>query len=91
MSKSFVNLLIINTVVPIKFLYAKQRGDNAVDDLIELLFEIPSESNSIIDKFEFYKLQSNSAFDSQTLIHLKNEYCNPKKCLNCDIALSLLK
>ena len=47
LSKSFIQLLVINTVVPIKFLYAKQRGENAVDDLIELLLDIPSESNSI--------------------------------------------
>ena len=91
LSKSFVNLLVINTVVPIKFLYGKQRGENAIDDLIDLLLEVPSEKNTIIDKFNFYKLKSNSAFGSQTLIHLKNEYCNPKKCLNCDIGLSLLK
>ena len=90
-SKSFVNLLIVNTVIPIKFLYAKQRGENNIDDLIELLIEIPSESNSVIDKFKYFKVKSNSAFDSQTLIHLKNEYCNHKKCLNCDIGLSLLK
>ena len=91
LSKSFVNLLVINVVIPISFLYAKKRGKNNVDDLIEILIKIPSESNTIIDKFEFYKLKSNSAFDSQTFIHLKNEYCNCKKCLNCDIGLSLLK
>ncbi|WP_320815238.1 DUF2851 family protein [Flavobacterium sp.] len=91
LSKSFINLIVINTVIPVKFLFAKQRGENIVDDLIDLLIEIPSESNSVIDKFKFYKIKCNSAFDSQTLIHLKNEYCNHKKCLNCDIGLSLLK
>jgi len=91
LSRSFVNLLIINTVVPIKFLYAKQRGENIIDDLMELLIEIPSESNAIIDKFKSFELKIDSAFDSQTLIHLKNEYCNHKKCLHCDIGLSLLK
>lgn len=91
LSKSFINLLIINTIIPLKFLYAKQRGENIIDDLIELLIELPSETNSIINKFKFHKLNSDSAFDSQTLIHLKNEYCNHNKCLNCDIGLSLLK
>ena len=91
LAKSFINLLVINTIVPIKFLYAKQHGENIIDDLIELLIEIPSESNAIIDKFKSFDLKIDSAFDSQTLIHLKNEYCNPKKCLNCDIGLSLLK
>ena len=90
-SKSFVNLLVINVVIPMSFLYSKQRGENNVDYLIELLLQIPSETNNIVDKFEFYKLKSNSAFDSQTLIHLKNHYCNHKRCLNCDIGLSLLK
>jgi len=91
LSKSFVNLLVINVVIPMSFLYSKQRGENNVDYLIELLLQIPSETNNIVDKFEFYKLKSNSAFDSQTLIHLKNHYCNHKRCLNCDIGLSLLK
>lgn len=91
LSKSFVNLLVVNAVLPIRFLFVKQRGEIIIDDLIDLLIEIPSEKNTIIDKFNYHKLKSNSAFDSQTLIHLKNEYCNPKKCLNCDIGLSLLK
>ena len=91
LSKPFVNLLVINTIIPIKFLYAKQRGENIIDELIELLIEIPSETNSIMDKFKSFNLKINSAFDSQTLIHLKKEYCNHKKCLHCDIGLSLLK
>ncbi|MEQ3661597.1 MAG: DUF2851 family protein, partial [Flavobacterium sp.] len=91
LSKPFINLLVINTIIPIKFLYAKQRGENIIDELIELLIEIPSETNSIMDKFKSFNLKINSAFDSQTLIHLKKEYCNHKKCLHCDIGLSLLK
>jgi hypothetical protein len=32
-----------------------------------------------------------SAFDSQSLIQLKNEYCNKSKCLECRIGIELLK
>lgn len=91
LSKSFINLLIINVVVPIKFLFLKQKGEDNLDDLIELLYQLPTETNTIIDKFKNIAIPSNSAFDSQTLIQLKNEYCSQKKCLNCSIGLSLLK
>jgi hypothetical protein len=29
--------------------------------------------------------------DSQALIHLKNNYCNNKKCLDCAVGVKLLK
>lgn len=91
LSESFIHLLIINTIIPIKFAYANSLGKDNLEALIALLAEIPAEKNSIIDKFTAIGLPSKSAFDTQSLLQLKNEYCNYKKCLQCSIGLQLLK
>ncbi|WP_298115734.1 DUF2851 family protein [Flavobacterium sp.] len=91
LSKSFIDLLIINTIIPIKFAYARSQGKDISEQLIELLSEISSEKNTIIDKFNSFGIKSKSAFQSQALLQLKNEYCNNKKCLECAIGIQLLK
>lgn len=91
LTKSFIDLLIINTVVPVKFAYAKYQGSAIADTLILLLDQIAPEKNSIIQKFDTYSLKAANAFDSQSLLQLKKEYCNNRKCLSCAIGVALLK
>ncbi|PKQ44807.1 DUF2851 family protein [Confluentibacter flavum] len=89
-TKAFVNLLLINTIIPLKFSYAKFKGHNIDDSIVSLIESIASEKNSIIEKFNSLKLVSTSALQSQGLLQLKNEYCNKNKCLQCAIGSSLL-
>lgn len=91
LTDQFIDLLIINTIVPIKFSYGKNQGLLNVEELISLLESIPSEKNSILEKFSEFKVKSANAFQSQSLLELKNEYCNKNKCLKCAVALQLLK
>lgn len=91
LTTSFVDLLIINTIIPIKFCYEKNLGKLNFEELISLLESIPSEKNSIIEKFSEFHVKSSNAFQSQCLLELKNEYCNKNKCLKCAVALQLLK
>lgn len=91
LSKSFINLLIINTIIPIQFAYSNIMGESFSEDLIALLNEVSPEKNSIIDKFESFGITSKNAFDSQTLLQLKNEYCNKNACLKCAVGMELLK
>ncbi len=90
-SKSFIDLLIINTIIPIQFAYAKSQGKEASETSIALLNEIAPEKNMIILKYENYGIKSKSAFETQSLLQLKNEYCNKSKCLQCAIGINLLK
>lgn len=91
LSKSFVDLIIINTIIPIQFAYAKSQGKETSEDLIQLLNEVASEKNTIMDKFNAFGIKSKNAFESQSLLQLKNEYCNKSKCLECAIGMELLK
>lgn len=91
LSKSFIDLLIINTIIPIRFAYAKSQGKEISEDLIDLLQQVSSEKNAIIDKFASFGVKSKNAFDSQSLLQLKNEYCNKSKCIECAIGMDLMK
>ena len=91
LSKSFIDLIIINTIIPLQFAYAKSQGKEISEDLIQLLNEVASEKNAIMDKFSSFGIKSKNAFESQSLLQLKNEYCNKRRCLECAIGMELLK
>ena len=91
LSKSFIDLLIINTIIPIQFAYAKSMGKDNSEELIDLMLSIKAEKNVIIDKFSNFGIKSKSAFETQSLLQLKNEYCNHKKCMHCAVGIELIK
>ena len=91
LSKSFIDLIIINTIIPLQFAYAKSQGKEISEDLIQLLNEVAPEKNAIMDKFSSFGIKSKNAFESQSLLQLKNEYCNKSRCLECAIGMELLK
>lgn len=90
LSKSFIDLLILNTIIPLKYMYAKSMGMENVEELLQLYKSIKPERNTILTKFKKLKLNIASAADSQSLIELKTEYCNRQKCLHCEIGNKLL-
>ena len=90
MTKSFIDLLLINTIIPLKFSYSKYQGKIIDNEIVEIIQNIVSEKNSIIEKFNSIKSVSTTALQSQALLQLKNEYCKKNKCLQCAIGNSLL-
>lgn len=91
LTNSFIDLIVMNTIVPMRFAYARHIGKEVSEELIGLLTTIGAEKNVIVDKFRFFGLNIRNAFDSQSLLQLKNEYCNHGKCLQCGIGIELLK
>ena len=91
LSKSFIDLIIINTIIPFQFAYAKSIGKEVSESLLTLIKEVSPESNAVIQKFNSFQIKSKNAFESQSLLQLKNEYCNKSRCLECAIGLELLK
>jgi hypothetical protein len=91
LSKSFIDLLIINTIIPLQFAYSNRNGVANPEELILFMNEVAPEKNAIIDKFESFGVCSKNAFETQTLLELKNEYCNNKACLRCALGITLMK
>ncbi|WP_040251453.1 DUF2851 family protein [Psychroserpens mesophilus] len=89
-TKAFIDLLLINTVIPIKFCYAKRKGETINEQLIALIRTINSEKNTVVRGFNALKSISRSALESQALLQLKTDYCNEHRCLKCAIGNSIL-
>ena len=91
LSNSFIDLILINTIIPFQFAYNNSIGKEISETILNLIMTIPSEKNSILDKFSSFGIKSKNAFEAQSLLQLKNEYCNHKKCMQCAVGLELLK
>jgi hypothetical protein len=92
LGKMSIDSLIINTVVPLMVAYGKSRDDQQlVDRAVGILQEVKTEENSIVKKWSTLGIRSGTAFDSQALIELHNNFCLRRKCLDCSIGSSLIR
>ncbi|MDB5196431.1 MAG: hypothetical protein JWP88_802 [Flaviaesturariibacter sp.] len=92
LGEEMVRNIIINTFIPVLFAYGLRQGKEAFKQrALEWLASSKPENNAITQLYEQAGLANQSAFDSQALIQLKNEYCNPKRCLECAIGNAILK
>jgi len=90
LTKSFIDLILINTMIPLKFVHLKSLGKNDYSSLFAILEQIKPEKNTIISKFNYLKIKSQNAFKTQALLQLKNEYCSKQLCLQCAIGKAIL-
>nr|WP_317124719.1 DUF2851 family protein [Marixanthomonas ophiurae] len=90
LTKAFIDLLLINTVIPLQFCYANYTKKDISEEIIQLASSIDKEENSIIKKFNALKPSAKTALDSQGLLQLKNEYCDKVKCLQCAVGNAVL-
>ena len=92
LSTSSLQLLIINTVVPILFAYGRHVSkETFCERAFDFLEQLRPENNHIVRMWGDCGLQVMHAGDSQALIQLKNEYCDKKNCLRCRIGYEYLK
>ncbi|MGB6153655.1 MAG: DUF2851 family protein [Pricia sp.] len=91
LTRSFIDLLIVNSLLPLKFCYAKHRGKEAHEEIIHIISQITKEENSIIANFKKHGISTGNAKESQAVLQLYNEYCTQNKCLQCAVGSSLLE
>ncbi|EAR00655.1 DUF2851 family protein [Maribacter sp. HTCC2170] len=90
LTKQFIDLLIINTILPIKFYHAKHLGKDSNETLLSIVNSLRGEDNSVSNRFADLGISIKTAGDSQAILQLYNEYCTKNKCLQCAIGSSLL-
>ena len=83
--------MILNAIVPIRFLYAKAHGKEETEKLIALMMSIEPEQNSILKNYEKIGAKIVNALDSQAYLELKKTFCDAKKCLHCSIGNKIIK
>ena len=89
MGKSSIDILLINTVIPYKYAYAKHR--NGSFDAYSLMEKIPAENNTIIRQWRVLGQQIKNAADTQALLHLYQNYCQHHECINCEVGYKIFE
>ncbi|MBE0677337.1 MAG: DUF2851 family protein [Bacteroidales bacterium] len=85
------DLLIINAIGPIVFVYGKlKQQQERCDWAIDILDSLPPEENSVVTDFTEAGLSPESAMASQALIELRTLWCRYHRCLDCLIGSSLI-
>lgn len=84
LSRASVQLLLINFTAPLLFTYGRLRADERLETAaINLLHKLPPEKNSLLRTWESVGVSADNAFRSQALIHLRKEYCDKGRCVQC--------
>ncbi len=87
-----VSTLIINVILP--FLHVLERMEpqrKSVFRAEEVLSQMKAESNRVIHNWRRYGVHAENAGESQALLQLFNVYCKQKRCLYCQIGISLME
>lgn len=89
LGKSSVDILLINTVIPYKYAYAKHRTGNF--DAYSVMAKIPAENNTIVRQWRVLGQQIHNAADTQALLHLYQNYCQHHECINCEVGYKIFQ
>ena len=89
MGKSSIDILLINTVIPYKYAYAKHR--NGSFDAESLMEHIAPENNTIIRQWRVLGQAIKNAADTQALLHLYQNYCQHHACINCEVGYKIFQ
>ncbi|MFT3934805.1 MAG: DUF2851 family protein [Chitinophagaceae bacterium] len=92
LGESMLNNILINTICPLLFAYGLYHKDQAAKDrAIDWLSNMPAEKNNIIKGWQELGINCKTAQQGQSLIELKTQYCDEKRCLDCAVGNALLK
>ncbi|MBF1474731.1 MAG: DUF2851 family protein [Prevotella pallens] len=92
LSKTSIELIIINTIVPFLFAYGQYKmSEKLCNRAFAFLETLKAENNHIVRMWKEVGLTVKTAGDSQALIQLKKDYCDRKECLRCRIGYEYLK
>lgn len=87
--KSSIDILLINTVIPYKYAYAKHR--NSTIDAVSIMEKIPAENNTVVRQWRVLGQVVKNAADTQALLHLYQNYCQHHECINCEVGYQIFQ
>ncbi|MBU2525305.1 MAG: DUF2851 family protein [Bacteroidetes bacterium] len=91
LSKSFIDIQLINVVFPMRFAYATAQGKNPFEQILAWMQEMAPEKNRYTKLFDDIEHVNKNALISQALLQLSQNYCFKNRCLSCEIGNFLLK
>ncbi len=88
---TMINVLMINTIIPMLFLYGRETGmDEYCNRAVNMLDDIEAEDNRVLREWSEAGIRPYSALESQGLIHIREKYCKNRQCLNCPFGSKLI-
>ncbi len=92
LGKDAVNNIMINTVAPMQYLYARLQGKASLhEESLNLLQSLRPEDNAVIREWKGLNVEVKNAAQSQALLQLFRHYCSSKGCLSCTIGNRLIR
>ena len=92
LGKQMAENIIINTIAPMFFAYGHfHKEEKYKEKALKWLEDLSPEKNNIISQWNNSGAKSKNAFDSQSFIELKTQYCDKKRCLECAVGNALMK
>lgn len=89
--EDMVNNVLINTVIPVLFAYGSYHNEQGrIQKALRWLEETEPENNRIVRGGKAAGIAAKTAFDTQALIELKTNYCDYKRCLDCNVGNAVL-
>ena len=85
-----IEILLINTIIPYRYTYSLVHNPSMdINDAYKNLELIPAEDNTIIRQWKSLGQSVKSAADTQALLHLYQNYCQPHLCYNCQVGYKI--
>ncbi|TRX71388.1 DUF2851 family protein [Carboxylicivirga sp. M1479] len=91
LGKASQQRIVYNTILPYLFIYAaKHNNQEQKEKIIDYLYQQVNEKNATLNKWNELGVKSENEAQAQALLFLKKNYCDSKKCLNCQIGHKVL-
>lgn len=91
LSDDFVEILIINAILPVIYTYYKHLEPEKTEQILEFYKNLRPEKNSIIAQWKTLGNSFPSALETQAFLFHHKNFCLKKDCLHCGIGFQLLK
>lgn len=92
LGEDMLDNIVVNTIAPVLYTYGSYHKETTFNNkALRWLEEIAPENNRITRGWKEIGVPNLQAYDSQSLIELKTQYCDYKRCLECSVGNTLLK
>jgi hypothetical protein len=90
LGRKSIEILLINTILPYQYAYAMTQHKTEIEeDITSLMEQISAEDNAVIRQWKILGQKVESAADTQALLHLFQNYCQPHQCYNCQVGYQI--
>lgn len=91
LTTEFIDLILINCVLPLKYSFDKNSNENNADEILTIYRQILPEKNTIIEGWKSLGAAAENSAESQAMLYHYKNYCLQKNCLHCGIGFKILQ